>query len=92
MNVVRGEVRSDRLRDLLTELSIDPFKRDALLGDPAGVMAAAGLSVSEQELLAHRIARAAGHAPAEQPVTRAALIFDPGDDPDPNPDPNPTPR
>ncbi|MRG92327.1 hypothetical protein [Polyangium spumosum] len=81
-----GEARSAHLFDLLTQLSVDPFKFEALLRDPAKVMAEAGLSPAEQALIERRLQ---GESHAATPPVRGAFVWDPGDDPDPNPDPMP---
>jgi hypothetical protein len=83
MNETR-EAFPERLFNLLTELSRDPFKLDTWLHDPAAIMKDAGLSPVESDALLgclDRRDRAAG-------TVRAAFWIDPGDDPDPNPDPN----
>ncbi|WP_438030859.1 hypothetical protein [Sorangium sp. So ce233] len=73
----------DHLFDLLTELSIDPFKQAAFVAD------------RQDELLTdeERAALRQPGAPEEQAAmdggawTRCAGIFDPGPDPEEDPDP-----
>lgn len=79
------ETPSDRILELLTELSVNPFKHEELMRDPAGVLSRAGLSEAEQQLLSRWLR---GETSGMQRRLSAAFI-DPGDDPSPNPDPIP---
>ncbi|WP_433937460.1 hypothetical protein AB3662_22785 [Sorangium cellulosum] len=73
----------DRLFDLLTELSIDPFKQAAFVANRQDAL------LTDEE----RAALRQPGAPEEQAAahggawTRCAGIFDPGPDPEEDPDP-----
>ena len=77
----------ERLFNLLTELTLDPFKQDEFLRDPAAGMAEAGLTSEEQALLSRWSSAGQGAAIAGCPWVRGACFSDPGPDPQPHPDP-----
>jgi hypothetical protein len=77
------DLSSERILDLLTELSMDPFAQEALARDPSATLARAGLSAEEQRALTQWLQR----GPARSERSASSFFFDPGDDPDPNPDP-----
>jgi hypothetical protein len=77
----------ERLFELLTELSVDPFKQEEFARDPEGFALAAGLGAEERAALA-RLRGGAGDAGAAGVVwARCATCVDPGPDPMPDPDP-----
>lgn len=77
------ETNSERLFELLTELSSDPFQQEDFARDPEAVLDAAGLT-PEERLALGRWRK--GGVPG-LPGLRSAALFDPGPDPSPDPDP-----
>ncbi|XYH92285.1 hypothetical protein ACMHYB_30935 [Sorangium sp. So ce1128] len=73
----------DRLFDLLTELSIDPFKHAAFVADRQDEL----LTDEERAALRQPGPPEAQAAIAGGAWARCALIADPGPDPDEDPDP-----
>ncbi|KYF74049.1 hypothetical protein BE17_21020 [Sorangium cellulosum] len=73
----------DRLFDLLTELSIDPFKQAAFVADRQDEL----LTEEERAALRQPGPPGAQGAIAGGAWTRCAGIFDPGPDPEDDPDP-----
>ena len=79
------ELHSERVFELLTELSIDPFKQEALRREPEAVLARAGISEPERRMMDRWL-----QADAAGLQRRSSAFFaDPGDDPTPDPDPLP---
>lgn len=76
----------ERMFELLTDLTIDPFKQEAFRRDPAAFLKDAGVTPEEAALLSEL-----GAAPAESIANgawaRCAGCVDPGPDPFPDPDP-----
>lgn len=76
----------DRLFNMLTELSVDPFKQHAFARDPARVIAESGLDSTERALLAGWGRAEHDGAIASGAWTRGAAFFDPGEDPPEEPE------
>ncbi|KYF76010.1 hypothetical protein BE11_03480 [Sorangium cellulosum] len=75
----------DHLFDLLTELSIDPFKQDALAADRQKAL----LTGEERAALEQPGSPEVQAAIAGGAWSRCAFILDPGPDPDEDEDPDP---
>jgi hypothetical protein len=77
----------ERLFDLLTELSVDPFKQQAFARDPEAFAASFGLGEEERAALSALRAGAPSAGPPGLSWSRAMTCVDPGPDPMPDPDP-----
>ncbi|ACY17118.1 hypothetical protein [Haliangium ochraceum] len=69
--------------DVLTELSVDPFAREAWALDPSTYLDSTGMSAEQRALLAAPTQRATSDALAGGAWSSAAIMWDPGPDPVP---------
>ena len=72
--------------ELLTELTVDPFRLNEFRTDPARLSAELGVLPEDLARILHPSSVAAGET-----WSRCASIFDPGQDPLPDPDVPPPP-
>lgn len=76
----------ERMFELLTDLTIDPFKQEAFRRDPASFMKDAGLTPEEAARFSE-LGGLPGELIAKGAWARCAAAVDPGPDPCPDPDP-----
>ncbi|MBD1829204.1 hypothetical protein NDI47_06360 [Microcoleus vaginatus GB1-A2] len=77
------------LLDLLTDLALDTKKQSAFLNNPSSLMEEMGLTEAEQTAMMSGENAKITALFAEERVTFAITVFDPGPDPLPDPDPFP---
>jgi len=77
------------LLDLLTDLALDPKKQSAFINNPSSFMDGVGLSEAEQTAMMSGENAKITALFAEERVSLAYTLGDPGPDPLPDPDPFP---